>query len=81
MKKSLKRILVCVSCFLIFSSTFAATGIFQTYAIIDVNGTGNQFLAGGINADGAAPYDGSAFGTPSSLILNGGEVKTFKNSG
>ena len=57
------------------------TGIFQSYIIIDVNNGGNQFLAGGINSDNAPVFDGSNFGVVTSLVLNGGELKTFKNGG
>lgn len=57
------------------------TGIFQSYIVLDVNGGGNQFLAGGINSDNAPTFDGSNFGTVTSLVLNGGELKTFKNGG
>lgn len=56
-------------------------GIFQTYIIYDLNGNGNAFRAGGFNADGAPTFSGINLGTPSSLVLNGGEVKTFKNNG
>ena len=56
-------------------------GIFQTYIIYDLDGAGNVFRAGGINSDLAPVYNGLNLGTPTSLILNGGEVKTFKNSG
>lgn len=59
----------------------AATGIFQTYVIYDVNGGGPTYAAGGANADGAPSFDGTMLGTVTSLVLNGGEVKTFKNSG
>ncbi len=58
----------------------AASGIFQTYAIVNF-GTGNTYLAGGANADGAPSFNGTDFGTPTTLTLNGGEVKTFKNGG
>ena len=60
-------------------STTANTGIFQSYIVIDVNNTGNQFLAGNINSDLAPTYNGLNLGTVSSLTLNGGEVKTYKN--
>lgn len=59
----------------------AGTGIFQTYIVLDVNGGGNAFYAGGINADGAQSFHGQSFTTPTSLVLKGGEVKTFKNGG
>ncbi len=64
--------------------TLAATGIFQTYAIVSVNGAANNYRAGGANADAAATFAGSSYGSftsASTLVLNGGEVKTFKNSG
>ncbi len=69
--------------FILVSGSLMAqnAGIFQTYIILDINGTGNQFLAGGINSDGAPTFAGQNFGTLSSLVLNGGEIKTFKNSG
>jgi hypothetical protein len=57
----------------------ANTGIFQTYVIVDVNNTSNQYLAGGINSDLATQFNGINFGTVSSFVLNGGEVKTYKN--
>lgn len=59
----------------------AASGIFQTYVILDENGGGNAYYAGGINSDGATSFNGLDFGTPTSFILKGGEVKTFKNDG
>jgi len=59
----------------------AGSGIFQTYIVFDWNSGGNAFYAGGLNADASASYDEFAFGTPTSLTLNGGEVKTYKNSG
>jgi len=48
---------------------------------LDINAGGNQFLAGGSNADGAPAFNGMNFGTVSSLSLSGGEAKTFKNGG
>ena len=68
---------------LFFAGTISAqqTGIFQSYIVLDVNNGGNQFLAGGINADNAPVFNGSNFGTVTSLVLNGGELKTFKNGG
>ncbi len=69
--------------FVMFSGSLLAqnVGIFQTYIVLDINGSSNQFLAGGINADGAPSFDGGAYGTVTSLVLNGGEMKTFKNGG
>jgi hypothetical protein len=71
-----------VSCFLLLMghSVQAARGIFQTYAIVNVNNTGNQYRAGGANADNATAFSGNNFGTAAtSIFLNGGEIKTFKN--
>lgn len=69
--------------FFLFSylNAFSASGIFQTYAIVNVSGGGNAYYAGGINSDGASTWASQTFTTPTSLILNGGEIKTYKNSG
>ncbi|NNK81358.1 MAG: hypothetical protein HKO93_07655, partial [Flavobacteriales bacterium] len=62
--------------------TNGASGIFQTYIVLDVNGGGDEFFAGGEDADMIhAPFDGVTYGQVSSLVLNGGEVKTFSNLG
>jgi trimeric autotransporter adhesin len=61
---------------------WAGTGIFQTYAIVNANGAGNTYRAGGANADAAVSFAGFNYGSftsASTLVLNGGEVKTFKN--
>ncbi len=57
-------------------------GIYETYVILRLNGGANAFYDAGANT--ANPdFQGASLGTfnPSlnSLILNGGEVKTFKN--
>jgi hypothetical protein len=59
-------------------------GIFETYVVLNANGGGNVFYDAG--ATTANPnFHGANLGTfnPSlnSLILNGGEVKTYKNGG
>jgi hypothetical protein len=59
------------------------TGIFQTYAIID-RGNGNEYYAGGINAAGSTSFlnlNLGSFYPDQTLLLNGGEVKTWKNEG
>ena len=69
------------ACFLLPFQSQAAWDIFQSYVIIDA-GSGNQFLAGGYNADAAATFDASDLGTfeaSDALTLNGGELKTYKN--
>lgn len=62
----------------------AAFGIFETYAIINPNGAGTAFYDAGANT-GNPDYQGANFGVLNpalnSLILNGGEVKSFKNGG
>jgi hypothetical protein len=61
---------------------YSGSGIFQTYIILDVDNGGNNYYAGGINSDGATTiFNDSNYNTPSSLILKGGEIKTFKNGG
>ncbi|MGB0196480.1 MAG: hypothetical protein ACPF84_08105, partial [Flavobacteriales bacterium] len=63
------------------SSARADWGIYQSYIIIDA-GSGNTFYAGGINSESASAFAGSHLGTfaqGTSLTLNGGELKTWKN--
>ena len=59
-------------------------GIWQSYIILDA-GSGNNYLAGGLNPDNVHPaFAGSDLGTitlGSTFTLNGGEIKTYKNSG
>lgn len=55
--------------------------MFQTYIVLNPDAMGDQYLAGGINADGATQFNGQNFGELTSFILNGGEIKTFKNNG
>lgn len=62
----------------------AAYGFFETYAILNVNGGGNTYYDAGA-ATGNPDFQGANFGTLNpalnSLILRGGEAKTFKNGG
>jgi hypothetical protein len=61
-----------------FVGAGALTGIYETYAILNINGTGNVYYDAGANT--ANPdLQGASLGTVSSLILNGGEMKTYKN--
>ena len=56
--------------------------IFQTYVILSVNGGAQDYRAGGKNADNAAVFNNSTYATANtSIFLNGGEIKTFKNGG
>jgi hypothetical protein len=79
-----------VALFLALSTTtHAAWDIFQTYVVID-RGSGNEFYAGSRNADAATQWETTngpffshlgRYTTGGSLILRGGETKTFKNGG
>ena len=67
--------------FLLPAQSQAAWGVFQSYVILD-SGSGDQYLAGGINADGASAFAGTDLGdftAADALTLNGGELKTYKN--
>ena len=71
------------ACFLLPVQSQAAWDIFQSYVILD-SGSGDQYLAGGINADGASAFAGTDLGdftAADALTLNGGELKTYKNGG
>ena len=69
------------ACFLLPAQSQAAWDIFQSYVIID-SGSGDQYLAGGINADGSSAFAGTDLGdftAADALTLNGAELKTYKN--
>lgn len=71
------------ACFLLPIQSQAAWDIFQSYVILD-SGSGDQYLAGGLNADGASAFSGTDLGdftASDALTLNGGELKTYKNGG
>ena len=79
MTKHLLNILLVL--FISTTAVLADSGIFQTYAIVN-SGLGNIYFAGGANADGGGTsFNGAGFGTPASLTLNGGEIKSYKNGG
>ena len=68
-------------CFLLPIQSQAAWDIFQSYVILD-NGSGDQYLAGGINAALSSEFNGTDLGdfaASDALTLNGGELKTYKN--
>ena len=59
-------------------------GIWQSYVILDA-GLGNNYRAGGLNPDAVHPsFAGADLGafasTGSTLSLNGGEIKTYKDN-
>ncbi|MEC8597643.1 MAG: FISUMP domain-containing protein [Bacteroidota bacterium] len=69
--------------FLLPAQSQSAWDIFQSYVILD-SGSGDQYLAGGLNADGASAFAGTDLGdftAADALTLNGGELKTYKNGG
>ncbi|MBO0938175.1 T9SS type A sorting domain-containing protein [Fibrella sp. HMF5335] len=56
--------------------------MFQTYAIVNVDGGTDSYRAGNRNADGATTFNNSSYGIANtSITLKGGEIKTFKNNG
>ena len=70
-------------CLLVPSQSQAAWDIFQSYVILN-SGSGDQYFAGGFNPDGASAFAGTDLGdftAADALTLNGGELKTYKNSG
>ena len=78
----MKRILLSLFFPFVVLTCLANCGIFQSYIILDIDHGGNSYFAGGYNADMHTPvYTGYDLGSPSSLILMGGEMKTWKNSG
>ena len=58
------------TCFLLPFQRHAASDIFQPYVILN-SGSGDQFLAAGLNADGATAFAGTALGdfTPADVLV------------
>lgn len=75
----MRKIFTLFCVLLMINTSYAGSGIWQDYIILNVNGAGDSYYAGGVNADGANAYTSVSLGNPTSLILNGGEVKTYKN--
>ena len=65
------------------SIMMAGSGIFQTFSFYSINGGGLITNHGGIdNSSGTNAWSGNNLGSDfTTLILNGGEVQTFKNGG
>ena len=76
MKDSLLYFFILMCC----ASFGQDAGIYQTYAILD-DGSTTTYYHGGINNGGTTPYSGHTFGTVTQLMLKGGEIKSWKNSG
>lgn len=80
----MRILLLLLSCLLIRALTpaWADAGLRQTYAITNVDATGNTYRAGGANADGAIAFQSADLGAANaSIYLNGGEIRTYKNNG
>jgi hypothetical protein len=80
----MRILLLLVSCLsaAVFTPVWADAGLVQTYAITNVDASGNTSRAGGFNSDGGQSFQGANLGTAqASIYLNGGEVKTYKNDG
>ena len=77
----IKQLLLFVSLLLFTNIIFADSGIFESYIILN-NGTNQYYDA---QADTGNPdFNGANLGSftiGSSYLLNGGEIKTYKNSG
>jgi len=68
--KTLIAILLTIS--FSFQNSFGASGIFDAYAIYSLNGGANTYTQ-------APAFNNMIFDNPTSLMLNGGQNKTFKN--
>ncbi|WP_375443371.1 T9SS type A sorting domain-containing protein [uncultured Fibrella sp.] len=79
--KFIYSLLLCLS--LLFSANAQNAGLFQTYAILNIDGGGNLYREGFVGPENFyPPLNGVNFGLiNTSIFLNGGEVKTYKNSG
>lgn len=80
----MRLLLLLLSCLSAITVTpaWADAGLTQTYAITNVDATGNTSRAGGTNPDGAPTFQGADLGTANtSIYLNGGEIRTFRNNG
>ena len=75
------RLVIAVFSVFTFVEASADWGFFQSYIILD-SGPGDHYYAGGANAESATQFGGLELGTiteGTALILNGGEMKTWKN--
>ncbi|MDO7884724.1 hypothetical protein [Hymenobacter cheonanensis] len=75
--------IMCVLACLLHHPAWAAFGIYQDYAIVNPNGAGFQYYAGGANSAGSTAFSGKDFGafTAGQSLVLGEEIKTFKNNG
>jgi hypothetical protein len=75
--KFLKSTLTLLLFSLLSLNSQAASGIFDAYAILNINGAGNTYKSHST----FNTWDIGTFNNASTLLLNGGEIKTYKNSG
>jgi hypothetical protein len=73
---------LCSAILLSVSPAFGALGIYESYVVLNLNSGGNVFYDAGAST-GNPDYQNANLGTfnpvGNSIILNGGEVKTYKN--
>jgi len=65
----------------LWSGLFATSGIYQTYFVYQADGESPVYLSGGYNTEGAPSFHQRNLGAPTLLNLNGGVLKSYKNSG
>lgn len=75
--KFLKSTLTLLLFSLLSLNSQAASGIFDAYAILNINGAGNTYKSHST----FNTWNIGTFNNASTLLLNGGEIKTYKNSG
>jgi len=76
------RLLLASGCSVLFllASARGGIGIYESYAVVNLNGGGNAYYDCGA-ATANPDFQGASLGAASSLILNGGEVKSWNDGG
>ena len=69
-----KLFLLTLVLFLVAQISYAASGIFDAYLIYTLNGSGNTYIQ-------APNVNTLVLNNPTSFILKGGQIKTYKNNG
>lgn len=79
----MRKITLLAAIFMVCSTTFAATGWFNDFLTIKVNGTetANNYYIGSDPATGAVALQGKAFGTVTSLEITGCDMKYWADGG
>jgi hypothetical protein len=85
MKNSVRALVALAVMFGISQKSSAqAIGIFESYAILSYNGASNTYYDMGPQDTGAINFNGTnigTFGPNNSVVIKGGQNKTFKNNG